>query len=236
MAGAVRYTPNFVINIALAQQENAEAFDWAMRKGAEMVFLQMATDAGIRLVAWTYNKVKKRWQPDLETVQPALALPDGILEDVSPPRRGPLMERFAEVQGEMAEQSNEVHDELADDDVKEFKESRRQLTPEEKEWVRMNQGATQQPQPLLAAAAQQASASCTLAAGHPTQLQLATRQIQRVESGQPLLPVDDHGISNNHNEADDQTKIILAYKQKGKAQLGRPTGDSWFDNNNDPWQ
>ena len=51
MASAMVFTPNFVMNIAAAQQENAEAFEWAMRRGAEMVVIQMATDAGMRLIA-----------------------------------------------------------------------------------------------------------------------------------------------------------------------------------------
>ena len=211
------------MNFAAVQQENAAAFEWAMRTGAGIVIVQVATDVGMRFVAWTYNKVKKRWQPDVEnapqgeTQQLCFVLPDKLVEEVSLLRRGQLVERFDEVQGEVSAQ----------------------WAPEDAGWAQAGHGG-EQPVQQQAAAQQQPSSSITMAVGHPTQLQFAIRQVQRVEAGQPLLPVDDHGISydndHDHNQADDRTKVAIERVHKGKGTLEQPIGDTWYDNNNDPWQ
>ena len=191
MAGVV-YTPSWVQNLAAVQQvqqENAAAFEWAMRIGVGMVIVQVNTDAGMRLVAWTYNKVMQRWQPAPEEAQPPLALQDKLASDMSPLRRGQFDERFQEVQGE------------ADDgDVAEFEASRRQMTPEKADWVRRNKNDVQQPQfaqmvaqqTAAASTQQQPGTSSTITTvGQPAQTVPASQQIRRVNAGQNLLPIDD---------------------------------------------
>lgn len=208
------------MNFAAVQQENGVVFEWVMRIGAGMVIVHVATDADMRFVAWTYNKVKKRWQPDLENAQQfCIALLDKFAEEVSPLRRRPLVEQCEEVKGEVSAQ----------------------WIPEDADRTQTDNDVAQPVQQQ--AEVQQPSLSITMAAGHPTQLQLATRQIQRVEARQSLLPVDDHDTSydhdndHDHNQVDDRTRAALERGRKGKGTLEQPTGDTWCDNsNNDPWR
>ena len=83
MAAAGPWTPAFVQNVIVAQRDNAQMFEWAMQVGVGTIGLQVATNAGIHFVAWTYDKVKDMWKPkvvDDELQSDLLAL------EWSPPR------------------------------------------------------------------------------------------------------------------------------------------------------
>ena len=54
-AGAGPFIPAFAQNVFVAQQENAQVFEAAIKTGANMIILQVVSGAGMRFVAWIYD-------------------------------------------------------------------------------------------------------------------------------------------------------------------------------------
>ena len=206
-----------------AQAANERQFEWAMQTGVTMVILQV----GAHFVTWTYDKVKRYWGPEVPIEQPSDIQPSSIASEPFPQRPQQLAEKFDKA---------EDKDDQVDKDIAEFEASRRPMTREEADWAKRSNDSVQQPQPQVAV--QQQASTSTGAPGHLTQLQLASRQIQRAEVGQPPLPVDNHAINDDHDHDNDPASSSnaapLVFKSRGKRPLGQQTGDLVWDN--DPWQ
>ena len=115
------WTLSFVHTLEAMHRDNVHYFESAIQMGIDRILLQVAADIGIRLVVWTYDKVKRLWKPDVNATHTVLQLKDQSEAEMSPLQQANLDERFAAVRADPD-----------DDDIAECQASQRPLTPEEK--------------------------------------------------------------------------------------------------------
>ena len=186
MAVPMEYTPSFMHNL---QAQYATTFDMAVKLG----LVSLGLEVGQQVVYFAYDKARKAWQPRGKAGE-VLVLKDAAApeSEMSLLRQQNFDERFAEARQDQAD------DNIAEGFAKAQLE-RRPLIPEEADWARRSKEVAQQPQqvngePLL-----------------PPPLQPTVKsQKQRLESGQQMVPVDDH--DHNHDDNHDNNNHDTTYK------------------------
>ena len=85
------------------------------------------------------------------------------------------------------------------------------MSSEDEAWAQMGDTFITPPQQAQTTAQQQATSS-TMAVVQPTQTVVASRQIQRVNAGQNMLPIDDYGnYDHNHDHDHDHNRLATRF-------------------------